>query len=113
VEVIKENGVQDFGLGSITGILLARKSPRSNSPSPTRKGNLLVVAGWAGVVLKIDLERVEPIEKLKGVRFAQGLRTIRLTPDEETLILWGDQCSLGLFNFGDGKMVKDFKQVHE
>ena len=105
--MIRENGgAQDFGLGSITGILLARKSLRSNLPRATRKFNLLVVAGWAGVVPKIDLERVEPIEILEGVRFSQNLRTVRLTPEEETLILWGDQCYFGLFSFAMGKWSK-------
>jgi hypothetical protein len=102
MSVIKEkNDIEDLELGQITTILLARKS------------KVLVVSGWAGVILKIDLERVEPVRKLAGLKFKQYLRTIRLTPDEETLILYGDQCQLALFGFTNGEIVKDFSQVHE
>lgn len=76
MSVIKEkNDAEDLELGQITTIQLAWK------------WTVLVVAGWAGVILKIDLERVEHIRKFAGVKFKQYLRTIRLTPDEETLIL--------------------------
>jgi WD40 repeat protein len=81
------------------------------SMAVTRDNNFLFTCSDDGCVKKYSIPYERVLQDFDGI-CKQWITTIQLAPGEQTLFVYGHNCTLKLIDLRDGRTVHDFGMVH-